>query len=142
MMRFTLDLFPDLPEDATPEQKLEWALSTIKSNPGLAWDIVDGDANVVHKDVVLSTPMPPAFSVITDEDGDHHVQCPHCGSLGSIVEVDQAIRFNELVFDKGPMDPLGDMGGTGDWDYDHWFCTACMSDDLQAPVGFAIREWV
>lgn len=145
MMRFTLDLFPDLPEDSTPEEKLEWALSTIRSNPGLAWDIADTDANVIHENVVLpATPPPATFRLIQTEDGETVIECPHCTAHNTIVEVDQAIRFNELIFDERSegQRPVAHMGPEGDWDFDHWYCESCGTDDLSSPVDFEIREWV
>ena len=87
--------------------------------------------------------MAQTFIIVTPDDGPTYVECPHCGAEDSIVEVDQTIRFNTLVFDgDDPMRPRADIGPDGDWDFDHWFCTACMSDELQAPIGFEIRDWL
>lgn len=78
------------------------------------------------------------WRIVTDKDG-RHVECPHCKSLDTIVEVDQAIRFNTLNLDGDEV--TARMGSTGDWDFDHWFCTACMTDQLAAPDDFEIKEW-
>lgn len=37
--RYTLDLWPDLPATASPEDHLAYALDSIATNPGLRWDV-------------------------------------------------------------------------------------------------------
>lgn len=82
------------------------------------------------------------FKIVHDLDGDTTTECPHCGALGAIVEVDEAVRFNELVFDgDDPLRPRANMGDSGDWDFARWYCTSCGSDELATPAGLSIRDW-
>jgi hypothetical protein len=50
-VKFILDLWPDLEDDATPEELLQWALDAIQSNPGLSWTITEDDGHVISDDV-------------------------------------------------------------------------------------------
>lgn len=72
---------------------------------------------------------------------DAHTKCPHCGALDKIVEVDRAIRFNELSLSSNGATATAIIGDEGDWEFAHWFCTACASSDLASPNGFEILEW-
>lgn len=88
------------------------------------------------------TTEPPLlkFSVVTDEDGDPQLLCPSCQSTGTIVEVDEAIRFNTVRWlHSGSV--VADMGERGDWEFKEWFCTECEAT-LDAPDDFAIGDWV
>ena len=86
----------------------------------------------------------PAFRLVHTANVGTVTECPHCGGVNTIVEVDSAIRFNELDFDdrSGGTRPLAHMGPEGDWDFDHWYCESCGSSDLSAPAQLDIREWV
>ena len=53
-MRFVLDLWPDLPDDATPEELLRHAVESITANPQLVWDIRDDRTDeLLHPNVSL-----------------------------------------------------------------------------------------
>ena len=94
----------------------------------------------------------PTWTIEVDHEGRKRIKCPRCGGLDTIVEVDHAIRFNELELNGDsylPGSSAGDaddviarMGEEGDWDFDHWYCQSCHADDLLSPVDFKIQEWV
>lgn len=79
------------------------------------------------------------WSVTTDEDGDHHTECPHCGSVDSISEVDTAVRWNTLSL-TGEATAVASTGD-GDFEGDGWVCTSCDSLALSSPEGFEITSW-
>ena len=93
-----------------------------------------------------------SWTIEVDDAGLKHIKCPHCGGLDTIVEVDCAIRFNDLELNGESYlsgssagsadDVIARMGEEGDWDFDHWLCESCCADNLQAPAGFKIEEWV
>lgn len=90
---------------------------------------------------------PPAqvvkpFVLVVDPDNPGLVQtrCPHCSAMDSIVEVDKATRFNELT-DLTPDGTCTASTGQGDYEFDHWFCTACESEQIAEPDGFKITSW-
>lgn len=84
------------------------------------------------------------WTVEADDAGQLATVCPHCGSRGTIVEQDSAIRWNSLTFEDGdPNSATAVMGDEGDWSFERWYCTApgCGRSDLEEPAGFEIRDW-
>lgn len=71
-MEFRLALWPDLDEDATPQELLAYAVESVKTNPDLAWDIADDvTGEVIHETVVLPEQEPPRIWVLTVDDSAH-----------------------------------------------------------------------
>lgn len=70
-----------------------------------------------------------------------HTKCPHCEALDTIVEVDQAVRFNTLKLSSNGATAVASTG-SGDFDWYGWFCTACSNDNLAAPERFEILDWI
>jgi hypothetical protein len=50
-VKFILELWPDLPSDATPSELVRYAVASIARNPDLVWTITDDEGNVVADDV-------------------------------------------------------------------------------------------
>lgn len=69
-----------------------------------------------------------------------HTQCPSCGTLDHIVEVDQAVRWNRLKLSSNGATATASTGD-GDWDFYGWLCTSCMNSGFEAPEGFEILDW-
>lgn len=79
------------------------------------------------------------WEIVRTEDGEITSKCP-CGSLGTIVEQDFAIRWNTLSFnDDGTA--VAYCGDEGDYDFEKWYCTACGKSP-DAPEGFEILDWL
>lgn len=78
--------------------------------------------------------------IVEEAGGGLHTVCPKCRAEDEIVEVDRAIRWNRLRL-TGKNSATASTG-SGDWEFDDWYCQACGTDDLEAPDGFEITDWV
>lgn len=92
-------------------------------------------------------PVPPESKEFRLSPADPDTQtceiiCPHCGAEGSIVEVDEAVRCNQLTVEMHPDGPYVHASlGDGDYHFSGWLCTSCYSDNIDAPEGFEIGDW-
>ena len=101
------------------------------------WDHPEGTAKSI-------VPEPVRWSIYFDPDEARprtpHTQCPSCGTLDHIVEVDQAVRWNRLTLSSNGATATASTGD-GDWDFYGWLCTSCMNSGFDAPEGFEILDW-
>lgn len=85
------------------------------------------------------------FQIISDPvTGEPTTQCPHCGELGEVREVDRAERWNRLTVDINLEhgEPYA-VAALGDADFESagWICGNCYRRDIAAPSGFEIVDW-
>lgn len=66
-MLFVLWLDPDLPDTATPEELVQFAVDSVKNNPGLQWDIMD-DASGLAIANNVSLPAAPAIETSPEDE--------------------------------------------------------------------------
>jgi hypothetical protein len=94
-------------------------------------------------DLLAEDPPPAQWKVVFDGEGVPHTQCPHCGVLDQIREVDEAVRWNTLhLADDGKTATASIDNGSADWEFDTWICLGpgCLKQSLE-PEGFEITEW-
>lgn len=95
-------------------------------------------------DEILAEDPPPAqWKVVFDDEGTPHTQCPHCGVLDQIREVDEAIRWNKLnLADDGKTATASLDNSSADWQFANWICIGpgCLKNSAE-PDGFEITEW-
>lgn len=88
----------------------------------------------------MSTTQTTLTWTITQDHTGAHTHCPACGVVDSIVEVDQAIRWNTIHLTDA-QSGTASTGNVGDYEFEGWACSACGADNLDAPVGFEITDW-
>lgn len=72
------------------------------------------------------------------------IRCPWCGEHDTIVEVDRAIRWNEITLEGKDEDGNWEASastGDGDWHRKGFRCRSCLSPFITDPEGFDIVEW-
>lgn len=77
------------------------------------------------------------------------VVCPWCSTINEVVEVDKALRWNELnppvMVDGSEDEPIyqatASTDNNGDYDNDGFLCRHCMSDKILQPDNYEITEW-
>lgn len=68
--------------------------------------------------------------------------CPHCKAVGTIAEVDTAIRWNTLELSSNGATAVAHTGGNNDFEFTGWICTGCLSELITSPEGFEILDWI
>jgi len=84
------------------------------------------------------------FTIVTDDDGDTHLKCPHCGSTDGIIEIDMAMRHNdaEAYFKDGSLDSIDVSQSQSDFETLAYACAACTKPaDFSADFDTANITW-